>query len=49
MTKNKDKTCDNCSFKHTTHEHCRRWEFLNPIPEARTCEYWTINKEEVAK
>jgi hypothetical protein len=48
MAKNKDKTCDNCSFKHTTHEHCRHGEFINPIPEARICDSWII-KEEAAK
>lgn len=44
----KNKTCDNCNFKHSTCEHCLRREFVDPIPNDRTCEFWAA-KEEVSK
>ncbi len=45
----KNKTCDNCSFKHSTHAHCLRREFVDPLPKANTCEFWVIKEEEVAE
>ena len=43
--KRKQKICDTCIFKHRTHEHCLTKEFVNPLPEARTCELWQQNEE----